>query len=69
MMPARSDGWLPKPWYVFLQVLPKKKVWVPVGAEGFKKSWNILAKPPKLNFFAIGTLPTWKSYNCLITVL
>ena len=44
MMPARSDGWLPKPWYVFLQVLPKEKG---VGAEGCKKSWNILAKPPK----------------------
>ena len=66
MMPARSDGWLPKPWYVFLQVLPRKKG---VGAEEFKKSWNILAKPPKFFFFAIGTLPTWKSYNCLITDL
>ena len=33
MMPARSDGWLPKPWYVFLQVLPRKKG---VGAEEFK---------------------------------
>ena len=62
MMPARSDGWLPKPWYVFLQVLPRKKG---VGAEEFKKSWNILAKPPK--FFFLRSEP-FQPGN-LITVL